>query len=116
MNSKVVVGERKYQFLKILQNSKVVKESVGALFNSSPPYAYFGFLHKANLATEGFEREIKEIEKRGKRRRRKRKKKTLCILWIPSQSQVWQQKALTRKFKIILLPISYRSKTLLSIV
>ena len=74
MNSKVVVGESKYQFLKILQNSKVVKESVGALFNSSPPYAYFGFLHKANLATEGFNREIKEIEKKGKRRRRKRKK------------------------------------------
>ena len=63
--------------MKILYNSKVVKESVGALFNSSPPYAYFGFLHKANLATEGFEREIKEIEKKGGKKKKKREEKTL---------------------------------------
>ena len=63
-------------FLKILKNFKVaVGESVGALFNSSPPYAYFGFPHKANLATEGFETEIKEIEKKGGKKKKKKEEK-----------------------------------------
>ena len=69
-------------FLKILKNFKVaVGESVCALFNSSPPYAYFGFLHKANLATEGFEREIKEIEKKGGKKKKKKEEENLIYAY-----------------------------------